>query len=341
MSYTLKDKYYKNKYYQNNINSSEWFDGSNPKRLTNLKGEIESIKHLAYISKNINTSKLNSGSNSFLLKFNAVGKIILTQGFHENGKIGNETEYLDFYSGRIKFMKWFNKEGEFQMSEENIYSENFIPIGIRKRTSIEENEIIFPFLECEDTVTIETKWFSQEYLDGNLVKQKALNGDFYLELDYHKNGKLKYKCSFKGQLPELEEKFNVDGLIIERTQYKYDSKENVTEKSKYLNIYEDKLKVKTDEIFLRKGHELKQSIIYKYDKQNKLESQYRVLNGKEEKIAALTYNEYGDLINRKFERELTEYRNYKYDKMDNWVEREEWIKGKFFHKYIREINYKK
>ncbi|MEZ4951946.1 MAG: hypothetical protein R2825_00040, partial [Saprospiraceae bacterium] len=138
----------------------------------------------------------------------------------------------------------------------------------------------------------------------------------------------------------LEEKFNEDGLLIERTRYEYDIIGKLSEYSRYINIYDGQIKKRTDEESFSNGILHKQSIHFEYDEHNKLVKEIRSRYGEKTQIAAIDYNKKGDIQNRVYEGEKTEYRNYKYDSMNNWIEREEWINGKMYFKFIREIKYR-
>jgi len=97
--------------------------------------------------------------------------------------------------------------------------------------------------------------------------------------------------------------------------------------------------VSSDETYTINGKTFTTTIEYKYDEYNRLETTHRTRSKSTEMIGYVKYNELGDIIERKYENELTEFRNYKYDEKNNWVEREEWINNKFYYKYKRQIKY--
>ncbi len=337
-----QESYYNNKYYEQNINPTEWFDGMNPKRLLNLKGEIIEITHFAYMPSSINEKelKLNSGTNNYILKFNQEGKIIEEQGFRDTEQIASKTKYFDFYNFKISSLEYYDKNQKVSRSEKLLFNSNNVLVG----KEIFNGDLIlmenYHPKESKDSVFTKNRFYNMIYLKGNLISQISLNNHNKWIYDYYLNGKRKYKCSYENELPKIEEKYNKQGLLKERTHYYYDTSGIVNETSKYINKYQDNLKMSTDEIHTINGKIFITTIEYMYDEYNRLETTNRTRSNRTEIIGYVKYNELGDITERKYENELTEFKNYKYDENNNWIEREEWINDKFYFKYKRLIKYK-
>jgi len=335
------DFYFNNKYYQQNINPTEWFDGMNPKRLTNLKGNITEIVHFTFMPNSMNESefKFNSGTNSYGLFFNEKGEIIKENGFSDIGVISFTAEYYDFFDGIIDNYSYYDKKGNIVRKEKFTLNEKNIPVHqelFNGDTTINTNLLVYNAI---DTTITRSKWFEFIYRKGKLIDQTSISGHVKWVYDYYQSGKRKYKCSYEKKLPIIEEKYNENGLIIEVNHFFYDSTNTNNETSKYVHYYEGNSKIKTDELQLIDGLEFLSIVEYEYDENEKLIHTFRTSNNSKEKVGYIEYNSHGDILIQKNGNEKTKFENYKYDNKNNWIEREQWINEKLFYKFSRKIKY--
>jgi len=172
-----QEKYFDNKYYRQNINPTEWFDGMNPKRLLNLKGEIKELKHLSYMpsKSNENELKLNSGTNSYILKFNLEGEIIEENGFRDTEEIASSTKYIDFFNFKISSLEYYDENKELRRSEKSVFDSTKVLVG--KEIFNGDSTLIENYLlkEIKDTVFTKNKFYNMTYLNGSLLSQIRKN----------------------------------------------------------------------------------------------------------------------------------------------------------------------
>lgn len=328
-------------YYWKNVDPQDWFDGRTPKMVKNLKGEIIELTQFSFDPSDThdNQIRLDGSSENYTLLFNIDHEIIKETSYKRSGRKNTESEYIDFLNDMQYSLKHFNENGSLVREERNIF-EN----GILISKEVTENGILKPknydVLKKGDSVIVKSRHFVESYFRGRIVEKTSHSKLFKINYSYHENGKIKEQKVFKeGRLTD-EERYSLEGFLILRIKYRYNSDGLLNEKIESEYYFNKGLKKKLIETTTKDEQSSFHVFEYEYNMEGFLTDTYRIINENRLLIGRNSYNEFGDLISKKNEGEEVSIINYKYDKNDNWTYRELHYVGGTNRVYKRIFKYK-
>ena len=324
-------------YLKLNFNPIEHTDGMTPKRLENLKGNIEILSVFEY-SANEDSSKgpMTQGTATFSLVFDKDKRIIEEWGYRDTKQVSSKSFYSDFWSRKKDRFLVYNREGEESVRESYQYNEDGILISESREDNGEKKEWLFDLMHDGDVSLQKTKWGNNKYLNNKLVERRQNNDSLISTYEYYSDAALKSIAHMnKGKLSYIEE-FSPQGRLVFLQHNVYEDSQLVGKRIRKVKYDQNQRKIETSEITERNSDsdQLIRTYEYQMDRLSKVYEDVRV-------IGEFKYNEEGDLVEKVYDgdKETNEY--IKYDSTGNWLLKNTYYNDKLFSITEREFQYHK
>jgi len=321
-----------NDYLRRNYKNSDWFNGNTPARLKNLRGKIKKLDQEEYFLNDEKTAlELKSGTTTFILFFNEQAEII-----QEIGNLGKSIiTYKNFIENKIAKWEWFDETGNLIQYELYEYSNNseFATFFYIKKVDGSEQSIVLTIETLNaNSFIYHGRYFDELYVNNKLIESTANYNTLKFKYAYFDD--YYTKRTYINETLERIEKFNKYDFLIENI--KYDRKGIVTRKE--IRKYDKNNNLV--EIYTSssdKGFQVPEVFIYNdidlLVEMKKLSEDFEFYKARhyEYDLQRNLIREKGDWNNAKFQ--------YKYDEIDNWIEKLEIKASKIICRTTREIEY--
>lgn len=306
---------------------------------SNLKGNILNYTQYVYkpINEEVNEFKMFGGLNNYTFHFNEIGQVVKRTSYHASGESKSELFYIDYFHDKISHRVIYNSKDEIIRRTDLTY-ENDIYIGSSQTENDSIEVSMFYVYESGDTTLVKKDRTLFTYINNKLYEWKSYkdNGKSTShKYFYYPSGLYKKTLGLKNDKLETIKTYNENGFqesyeilyLGDSWEYKYDKR----------NL----LVTKTER---KKRGRFTTVTKYTYNEDGYLigstESEFKgEIEINFNKINNYAYNEMGDLVIEDLWFQKIEYKNYKYDHLQNWIYRERFKNDKLDRVYMRTFNY--
>ena len=329
-----------NIFVERNINPINFTDGINPKRLVNLKGNVKKLTQFCFDLNGDSSDKKFINSTDCYSLFFANDKRLKTEYSYRNENfISSKTHYLDFRNNKSSFTEYYDELGENIADEGNYYDKFGMLVKQINRRGLQTNSKFYPLIRMNEHYIRKGLWGNAYYCDQLLTKFVLNNNNLTKKYNYYHSNRLKSILDYEEERLIRCEEFNDLGFLskLKVNEYKNNKLQAFSE---YRHLYNEiNLKTESQERYLRKGQIQSQTFKYVYNDKLNLEYVMRNRGERDVLISELRYNKFGDLVYKKYEKDVNAFEYLDYDNNGNWLRRIQFYKQKPIIKFERKIEY--
>lgn len=312
----------------------DYFDTGIRHRLDNLKGNIFSMTHY---DESPNNDSLEFNKDSYKFFFDTNGIITQKWMFNSWNNPRNKIWYRDYLNKKRDSIESYNEDGT--LAHGAYYS--YDSYGILRSTKILNRDKSiklekYPTRQNEDTLILEYKDFIKKYKENKLIQLcQTKNNNVIENYDYYPDGVLRKAYNLYMGFNTSVRNFDKQGYPILTEGFEIINK-NLNQIQGRKMEFNDERRLESIKSYstLKKKYIRSSKQIYK-------NGQIILTLGTNDTdtAAVYSYNDKGDLLEKKSFFNIEIYKYLKYDSIGNWIKREHYLNNELWEVETREFEY--